>query len=38
MSDDTMVLAEMIDRQCDAEVEHILPIRAYTAPQSISLN
>jgi hypothetical protein len=36
--DDTMVLAEIIDQQCDAEVEHILPIRTHTAPRSMSLN
>lgn len=36
--DDTMVLAEIIDQQCDAEVEHILPIRAHTAPLPISLH
>ena len=36
--DDTMVLAEIIDQQCDAEVEHVLPIRTHTAPRSISLN
>jgi hypothetical protein len=39
MSDDeTMVLAEIIDQQFDAEVEHILPIRAHTAPRFMSLN
>jgi hypothetical protein len=39
MSDDeTMVLAEIIDQQIDAEVEHVLPIRAHTAPRSMSLN
>lgn len=39
MSDeDTMVLAEIIDQEIDAEVEHILPIRAHTLPRSISLN
>ncbi len=37
-ADDTMVLAEIIDQQCDAEVEHVLPIRAHTAPRSKSLN
>ncbi len=37
-ADDTMVLAEIIDDQCDAEVEHVLPIRAHTAPRSMSLN
>ncbi|MGO4574213.1 hypothetical protein [Microvirga sp. 2TAF3] len=36
--DDTMVLAEIIDQQCDAEVEHVLPIRAHTVPRSMSLN
>ncbi len=30
--DDTMVLAEIIDQQFDAEVEHILPIRMLKAP------
>lgn len=36
--EDTMVLAEIIDQEFDAEVEHILPIRAHTAPRTISLN
>jgi hypothetical protein len=36
--DDTMVLAEIIDQEFDAEVEHVLPIRAHTAPRSTSLN
>ena len=36
--DDTMVLAEIIDQECDAEVEHVLPIRTHTAPRSMSLN
>jgi len=36
--EDTMVLAEIIDQEIDAEVEHILPIRAHTLPRSISLN
>ncbi|GEO16457.1 hypothetical protein MAE02_41530 [Microvirga aerophila] len=36
--DDTMVLAEIIDQQFDAEVEHVLPIRTHTAPRSMSLN
>jgi hypothetical protein len=36
--EDTMVLAEIIDQEVDAEVEHILPIRAHTAPRSMSLN
>lgn len=36
--DDTMVLAEIIDQQIDAEVEHTLPIRAHTMPRSMSLN
>src|SRR5690606_18672870 len=35
---DTMVLAEIIDQQCDAEVEHVLPIRAHTAPLPMSLH
>jgi hypothetical protein len=35
---DTMVLAEIIDQQFDAEVEHILPVRAHTTPRSRSLN
>jgi hypothetical protein len=39
MSDeDTMVLAEIIDQQIDAEVEQVLPIRAHTTPRSMSLN
>jgi hypothetical protein len=37
-ADETMVLAEIIDQQFDAEVEHVLPIRAHTAPRSMSLN
>ena len=37
-ADDTIVLAEIIDQQCDAEVEHVLPIRTHTAPRSMSLN
>jgi len=37
-ADETMVLAEIIDQQMDAEVEHILPIRAHTAPRSTFLN
>jgi hypothetical protein len=37
-ADDTMVLAEIIDQRRDAEVEHVLPIRAHTAPRSMSLN
>lgn len=37
-ADDTMVLAEIIDQQCDAEVEHVRPIRAHTTPRSMSLN
>ncbi len=37
-AEDTMVMAEIIDDQYDAEVEHILPIRAHTAPRSMSLN
>jgi len=37
-ADETMVLAEIIDQQCDAEVEHVLPIRTHTAPRSMSLN
>lgn len=36
--DDTMVLAEIIDHQCDAQVEHVLPIRAHTTPRLMSLN
>lgn len=36
--DDTMVLAEIIDQQIDAEVEHILPIKAHTSPRLRSLN
>ena len=36
--DETMVLAEIIDQELDAEVEHVLPIRAHTAPRSMSLN
>jgi hypothetical protein len=36
--DDTMVLAEIIDQQFDAEVEQVLPIRTHTTPRSISLN
>jgi hypothetical protein len=36
--EDTMVLAEIIDQEFDAEVEHILPIKAHTAPRSMSLN
>ncbi|WP_230534183.1 hypothetical protein [Microvirga roseola] len=36
--DDTMVLAEIIDQQIDAEVEHTLPIRAHTNPRSMSFN
>jgi hypothetical protein len=37
-ADETMVLAEIIDQQFDAEVEHTLPIRAHTAPRVMSLN
>lgn len=37
-ADDTMVLAEIVDQDIDAEVEHTLPIRAHTAPRSMSLN
>jgi hypothetical protein len=37
-SDDTMVRAEIIDQQVDAEVEQVLPIRAHTVPRSLSLN
>lgn len=37
-ADETMVLAEIIDQHLDAEVEHTLPIRAHTAPRSMSLN
>ena len=37
-ADDTMVLAEIIDQQFDAEVEQVLPIRAHTAPRPMSLN
>jgi hypothetical protein len=37
-ADDTMVLAEIIDQQIDAEVEQVLPIRAHTTPRSMSLN
>lgn len=37
-AEDTMVLAEIIDQQFDAEVEHILPIRTHVAPRSMSLN
>jgi hypothetical protein len=37
-ADDTMVLAEILNQGLDAEVEHVLPIRAHTAPRSISLN
>ncbi|WP_262032090.1 hypothetical protein [Microvirga sp. Mcv34] len=37
-ADDTMILAEIIDHECDAEVEHVRPIRAHTAPRSMSLN
>ena len=36
--EDTMVLAEIIDQEFDAEVEHILPIKAHIAPRSMSLN
>jgi hypothetical protein len=37
-TDDTMVLAEIIDQQFDAEIEHVLPIRAHTTPRPMSLN
>ncbi|NIX77884.1 hypothetical protein [Microvirga terricola] len=37
-AEDTMVLAEIIDQEIDAEVEHTLPIRAHTEPRSKSLN
>jgi hypothetical protein len=37
-ADDTMMLAEIIDQQFDAEVEHTLPIKAHTAPRPMSLN
>jgi len=37
-ADETMVLAEIIDQQIDAEVEHTLPIRAHTTPRANSLN
>jgi hypothetical protein len=37
-ADDTMVFAEIIDQRRDAEVQQVLPIRAHTAPRSISLN
>ena len=36
--DDTMVLAEIIDQEFDAEVEQTLPIRAHTAPRPMSRN
>jgi hypothetical protein len=35
---DTMVLAEIIDQQIDAEVEQVQPITAHTTPRSKSLN
>lgn len=37
-ADDTIVFAEIIDQQRDAEIEQVLPIRAHTAPRPISLN
>ena len=37
-ADDTIVLAEILNQGLDAEVEHVLPIRAHTAPRSTSLN
>lgn len=37
-ADETMVLAEIIDHQRDAEVEHVLPIRAHITPRPMSLN
>lgn len=37
-AEETMVLAEIIDQEVDAEVEHTLPIRAHTEPRSMSLN
>jgi len=37
-AEETMVLAEIIDQQIDAEVEHTLPIKAHTVPRSMSLN
>jgi hypothetical protein len=37
-SEETMVLAEIIDQQRDAEVEQVLPIKAHTTPRSLSLN
>jgi hypothetical protein len=37
-ADDTMVLAEIIDEELDAEVEQVLPIRAHLTPWAHSLN
>ncbi|GEO18499.1 hypothetical protein MAE02_61950 [Microvirga aerophila] len=37
-ADDTIVLAEIINQQLDAEVEQVLPVRAHTVPRSISIN
>jgi hypothetical protein len=36
--DEPMVLAEIIDQGMDAEVEHVMPIKAFTAPRPMSLN
>jgi hypothetical protein len=35
-ADDTIVSAEIMDQQRDAEIEQVLPIRAHTAPRSTS--
>ncbi len=37
-ADDTMVLAEIIDEELDAEVEQVLPIKAHLTPWAHSLN
>ncbi|MCG7393101.1 hypothetical protein MHY87_09305 [Microvirga sp. ACRRW] len=37
-AEDAMVLAEILDQEIDAEVEHTLPIKAHTLPRPMSLN
>lgn len=37
-ADDTLVLAEIINRRMDSEVEHVLPIKTHITPRKTSLN
>lgn len=37
-ADDTLVLAEILDRSVDSEIEHVLPIKTHIMPRRISLN